>query len=248
MDRIICGIIFFVFSVMGHANTLNLFISGGPNFSKLSNESLVRISSNVTNKYRTKQTMNGQDFGGIGIAHVFEKKWLQSYQFSLGVAGYFINLGDVHGTEYPFINAGSYDTLNYTFHVKSSTVLLESRFFYSQYDWQPFVLIGIGSGWNRLSGYKEVPSDPSLSAAPASSGFSNHTHQGFAYELGVGLQHQLWEDAIHKMQYKGSIGYRYFNLGDGQLGPFSAQTSNDRLQMNNLYTQGIVLALDVSFY
>lgn len=207
----------------------------------------MQINDVVTNEYKTNKKTDWRGFWGVGIGHTFEKEWFSNYQFSLGIAGYGINLGQVQGVEYPFINDGQYDTLNYKFQAKSSTGMLESRLAYTQFNWQPIALIGIGKSWNRLSGYNEQPTDPFLSASPVSPGFNNQTKQAFAYELGVGLQRKFLDDTVHKIQYKGSVSYRYFNLGKGLLGSFPAQTSNDRLQIKNLYTQAILFSLDVSF-
>lgn len=238
--------IFLLAAFSSHAHQLTAFIAGGPNFSTLKNEKLVQINNFVTNSYQSTVKTDWEGFIGGGLEHSFEKKWWHS-NISLGIAGYGFNLGQVQGIEYPFINAGIFDTLNYSFKVKSFALLVESRLAYQQYAWQPFIIVGIGPAWNKAQNYQEAPTNPSLSAAPVSPVFRNNTKQAFAYELGLGIQHQLWEDKINHCRYLASLGYRYFNLGESKLGTFPAQTSPARLQINNLYTQGIVFSLSASF-
>lgn len=246
VKRIWYFIIFFVFSTITHADKLNLFILGGANVVNLKNTTMVQITDVVTNAYRTQPSTNWQGLWGVGLGHTFQRT--NVYQLSLNATGYFANLGNVQGLEYPFINDGVYDSLNYNFHAKSTALMFESRLAYTQFEWQPYALIGIGESWNRLSGYNETQIFSALSAAPVSPTFSSRTHNAFAYELGAGIQHQLFNDLVHKIQYKGGLGYQYFNLGKGELGHFPAQTATDRLHINRLTTQAIVLSLNVSLY
>ena len=125
--------------------------------------------------------------------------------------------------------------------------MIEPRISYTGHTWQPFLLAGIGEAWNHLKNYQEMPTSPSLSAVPLAFGFSDKTHQSFAYELGFGVQHRLFEDKTHKMSYGASAGYRYFNLGSGQLGVFPVQASLGSLGIKNINTQSIFLQLDASF-
>lgn len=235
-----------MFSFSGNANQISFFVSGGLNFSTLKNEPLVEINEVITNGYQTNAKTNWQGFWVIGTNHTFEKSWFSFYQLSLGVSGYFFALGQVTGTEFPFINEGLFDTLNYNFYAKSTSLMVEAKAIYSKYALKPYALIGIGPSWNRFYAYQEKPTDLFLSAAPAAR-FNNHTKQTFSYELGTGLEYLLWDDKQHHVQYYASAGYQYFNLDQGTLGHSAAQTSKDRLTVKNLYTQGIIFTLALSF-
>lgn len=234
-------------SLAGNANNVTVFLAGGPDFSTLKNQQLVQINPIVTNAYIPKKHTAWQGFVGGGVAHTLAQHWLPLSQWSLGVAGYFLSLGQVNGVEFPFINDGLYDSLNYKFHAKSTAAMVESRWIYEKHPWQPFVLAGLGNSWNRFSEYSEVPTDPALSATATSLGFDDHTKSSFAYEFGLGIQHSLWQDNMHHIEGKASLGYQYFNLGKGQLGSYPVQRSTDRLRVNNIYTQAIVLSLNVAF-
>lgn len=243
---LVSSCIFLILSNPGNTNQVSFFISGGPNFSTLKNNRLVEINEVITNSYHTKTQTNTQGFWAIGASHSFENSAFPSYQLSLGLAGYFFQLGHVKGTEYPFINAGLFDTLHYGFQAKSDALMVEAKALYAHYALKPYALIGIGPSWNKFSAYHEKPSDPALSASPTMP-FSDHTKQTFAYELGAGFQYVLWDDQRRHIQYHASAGYQYFNLDRGALGPSLAQTSTERIRVKNLYTQGVIFTLTASF-
>jgi hypothetical protein len=238
--------VFLICSSLGNTNQISFFVSGGPNFSTLKNNHLVEINEVITNAYQTQAQTNTQGFGAVGVSHTFENLVYPSYQLSLGLAGYFFQLGYVQGTEYPFINAGLFDTLHYSFQAKSNALMVEAKALYLHYALKPYALVGIGSSWNKFFAYHEKPSDPLLSASPMMP-FIDHTKQIFAYELGAGLQYLLWDDQRRHVQYHASTGYQYFNLDKGALDRSLAQTSPERLKVKNLYTQGIIFTLAASF-
>lgn len=229
-----------------YADKINFYISGGPTFTKLKNVNSVAINDFVVNNYITDPHTSWNELLGIGIAHTFEHVFNKPFDISLGITGYTINLGNVKGIEYPFANDGSFDTLNYKFAAQSNALMLESKLFYTHNKWKIFGLLGLGNAWNHLYDYNETPTDPSLSAASVPQVFSNNTNNAFAYEFGIGIQRQLFKDVKRNIRYAASIDYRYFNLGKGKLGSFSAQTTNERLRINNLYTQCILFSLNVS--
>lgn len=236
----------FILPSVLYADKLSLFIAGGPNFTRLGNTSFVTINPLVINGYQPAKNSNWQGFWGGGVRYTV-LTFLPQMQFSLGVAGYSFDLGEVKGIEYPFINAGFFDSLTYRFNVKNSLLMLESRLTYALENWQPFFLAGMGEAWNRLKNYQEVATNPAASATPLVPGFNDNTHHSFAYELGFGVGHCLFEDKTHQIQYLGSIAYRYFNLGRGQLGLLPLQSSLSHLEIKNIATQGIVFQVDVSF-
>ncbi|PJE17969.1 MULTISPECIES: outer membrane protein [Legionella] len=237
---------FLILPSLLHANNLTLFISGGPHFPKLNQEQLVRMNSWVSTDYQSYQKNHWKGFWGGGFNHSFEKI-SKRFNLSLGLAGYSLDLGPVQGKVYPFINGGFFDALDYRFNARNYSLMAESRLTYANCNWQPFLLAGVGQAWNRLKNYTEITANFASSATPLSPGFSNHRHHNFAYELGLGLQHPLFEDKLHKISYLASLGYRYFNLGKARLNYLPEQTPSSQLGINNLHTQSIVFSIDVSF-
>ncbi|MFC3907533.1 hypothetical protein ACFORL_00385 [Legionella dresdenensis] len=244
MKKLVLGLS--LFPSLLHADLFTAFIAGGLNVSRLDNEPYVALNSFVTNSYQTVKKNDWQGFWGVGISHAFTALTPQT-EFSLGIAGYSLRLGKVRGIEYPFINVGLFDPLTYRFQATSNVILAETRLLYQAYNWQPFILAGVGDTANRLKGYQEAPASITGSAVPQVPGFADNTRHNLAYELGFGVQHSLYEDKSRKINYSGSVGYRYFNLGSAVLGALPVQTSATRLQVRNMYTQGIVFTLNAAF-
>ena len=226
---------------------VNLFISGGATFSRNSNVATVRINDVVLNEYNTTVRTNWNPIWGAGISYPFNNVFGAPYSISAGVAGYLANLGKIRGIEHPFANGGSFDTLNYEFKTNSKALMIESRLAYTNNSWQPFVLLGVGSAWNNLNGYNEVPTVSKSSATPALP-FTAHTNISFAYELGLGVQREIYYDVVNSISYSASLDYRYINFGKGELGNSAIQTSGNRLYVSSLTTQGILLTLNTTFF
>ena len=233
-----------------YANNWDYSLSGGATFSRLVNPTIVQITPLVTNNYVTQFSTQTGPFIGLGVAHVcnnltYDDGMPLDFSYSLGVSGYYVHLGDVKGIQYPFVNGGSFDTLDYTFKVQSSVAMFESRFFYHWDEWRPYVFAGLGSAWNQFHDYRESPTIPELGAAPVPNAFGNHTKVSFSYELGLGIQHALY--ATEDLIFSFSVDYRYLNLGKGELGIFPGQAAGvSRLGVSNLNTQGVLLGLHLA--
>lgn len=229
------------------ANKINVFVSGGPTFSKLQNASSVKLNNFVTNYYHANTTTTWQGLYGIGVSRSFCGVFDRPITLTLGAAAYGIDFGKVRGVEHPFVDDGEFDTLNYRFSVASRALLAELRMGYNCYAWVPYALIGMGASWNHLSSYRESPTNPNLSAAPVIKAFRNNTLSSFAYELGIGVQRNLYEDCAHQIIYIAALDYRYVNFGKGKLGKMPPQTANTRLQISTIATQGLILSLQANF-
>jgi hypothetical protein len=229
-----------------YANKIDLLLMGGPSFSHISNDSHVNINQFMVNKYETDSRSQVEPVVGVGVAHIFDCLFKMPLSISIGLSGYYNDFSKIQGTEFPFINDGIYDSLNYQFHAESLAAMVESRLTYTSFDWQPYAIVGVGASWNRLYDYSETPTNPSESAASSPYPFPGHTNTGFAYELGVGMQKKIYLDLKYNMQYFLTLDYRYMNFGKGELGSSFAQTSNDRLHVSNLDTQALMLALKIT--
>lgn len=245
MKRILFAISLLLIPFACYANKFDIYLMGGPAVSKISNDNSVRINQYMVNKYNTDSRSQIQPVLGVGIAHTFVN-FNKPISLSLGLSGYYAYFGKIKGTEYPFANDGIFDSLNYQFNAQALSAMIESRLTYTQCDWQPYGIVGVGASWNRLYSYSETPTIPSESAAPSPYPFANHTNASFAYELGVGVQRQIYNDPSRQLQYFLSLEYRYMNFGKGELGPSSVQTSSNRLQVSNLDTQAVLLSLKVT--
>lgn len=247
MSRIQKGIfciISLLLAVSSEARPFEAKAMGGVNVSRLSNNRSVAVSFPVTNDYLTDETTQTGPLVGLGFARGFD---LESYRITVGASGYYLNLEYVSGLELPWINSGSYDTLNYHFHTSAGMLMFESRFIYTATAWQPYATVGIGPSWNRLYGYTEKPTNPSGSAAPVPIGFANNTMPSFAYQAGVGVQHQLFQRPNNRFEYLLAAEYRYIHMGRGELGPLPTQNTSDRIEVSPINTQAFILTFTTLF-
>jgi opacity protein-like surface antigen len=233
-------------SLVCQASMLDFYVAGGPTISKLSNENLVQINSSVTNAYDSDNNSSLGPLVGVGFGHTFDSIFNRPFNISVALMGYYSYYNDISGIEHPFVNVGQFDTLNYQFNAENYSAMLEFRLANTTYSWRPFLLLGLGEGWNRLFDYSETPTNPSGTAAPVPFGYQSKTTNAFAYEVGVGVQHDLYYDAKYKIQWLAALDYRYMNFGQAKLGGFPALTSGDTLQINHLTTQAIVVSLQAS--
>lgn len=137
-------------------------------------------------------------------------------------------LGDTSNTLY-----------NYRFNVNSIRLMAEAQLSWTIGNIVPFINGGIGSAWNRLSGYNEIPvASSGFVALPP---FQSHTNTNFAYQVGVGLGYgfNFAAPASAFKQERVSLGYRYANLGTasfktrGQVYPYPLNFG--KIQSNEIY-------------
>jgi hypothetical protein len=229
-----------------HANKFDIYLMSGPSFSNTFNDRYVQINQYEVNQYNASSNYLSRPILGLGIAHTYADFSIP-FRLSLGLSAYYTSFGTTKGTEYPFVNDGVYDSLNYRFDSQSITTMLETHLTYTSYSWQPYGIIGAGVAWNYLSGYSETPSVPTESAASSPYPFANHTNASFAYVLGLGVEKEIYKDTSHNIQYSLSSEYRYMSMGKGALGIQSMHHSTGSLQISNLNKKIILFALKASF-
>jgi opacity protein-like surface antigen len=232
-----------------HASNVDLFFAAGADFPRLYNRTPVMLNSIQTNDYAATRKSQTKFIGGAGFGHTFSNIGFSPLDISIGVAGYYNDFGYVKGTEYPFVNMGGFDKLNYRFDAASYTVMGEARLTYSDSIFHPYLMGGAGNAWNRLSNFRETPISASGSAVPVPATFPNKTKSEFAYEAGAGIQYILpYSNSYTAMPvyYSIDLGYRYLDLGKGELGGLPSQTSSERLTVFHMRTQAVLLALQAS--
>ena len=128
---------------------------------------------------------------------------------------------------------------NYKYHVNSTRLMFETQFTWMLLEkLAPFINIGIGPAWNRLSGYTENPVDSTgYVALPP---FQSHTHTNFAYQVGLGVGYAFnFSRCVSDYHERISLGYRYVNSGNtssgtrGAVYPYHLDTG--RLTSNEVY-------------
>lgn len=224
------------------------FVSGGMLMARLNNQPSLFIGSGQTNNYTTSERTTYNPLGGIGIGYAFyptDSDGNSHAKIVLGLSSYYLSFGKVKGINTPF--QGGFGTLNYQFSAQSFAVFGTTRFIFTDYSWHPFVSAGVGSSWNELYNYSEsVVTNPSPTS-PAT--MSAHTGNAFAYQLGLGVQHQIYLNTEDNVSCGLALSYNYFNLGSSKLGPYPpvTQSTSNRLGINDMTAHSLLFSIITSF-
>ncbi len=226
------------------------FVSGGMLMTRLNNQPSLYIGSGQINNYTTSERTTYNPLGGIGIGYAFyptDSDGNSHAKIVLGLSSYYLSLGKVKGINTLFQGDSGAGTLNYQFNAQSIAVFGTTRFVLTDYSWEPFLLAGVGSAWNELDNYSESivtnpsPTPPSMMSA--------HTDNAFAYQLGIGVQHQIYLNTEDNVSCGLALSYNYFNLGSSKLGPYPPvlQTSTNRLGINDMTAHSLLFSIVTSF-
>lgn len=243
MTRILIAF-FLLTSAIAYADRLTVYVTGGANFARLSNNSSIPLLPNVTNEYFTKKRTTINPVFGIGGGYIFNNIDYRPVDLMFSLAAYQVRFGAVKGLEFPFINSGVYNTFNYKYRIKSRVLMFETLLFYKVKKTQPFLLIGLGRSKNEFYNYNQLANIQSGTPAPASFLFRNNTEKkSYAYEVGFGLQREFFSDS--SSIWLASLEGRYFGLRTGRLGTALNQATNGRLAAN-LYSVAALISLRVT--
>lgn len=128
---------------------------------------------------------------------------------------------------------------NYHYNVRSTRAMAEAQFSWQIRKFAPFINVGIGSAWNRLSGYKENVATPDGYVVQPP--FQSKTAANFAYQVGAGVAYTFNfcgnDDFRHE---RISLGYRYVNAGNLSSGIRDADYPYD-LNAGDLKTNSVYL-------
>ena len=195
------------------------------------------LTNAVINRYVANRKNKLLILFGAGLGYQFHST--RPFTIALGAAFYHIEWGRYGGVVHPAFNLNPvFDALNYSYRVSSSLLWAEQYWIFGRKHWKPYLFLGLGITWNNTFDYMEVPVNPNSSAAPLAIPFRTRTQTYFSYGIGIGVKY-----LFSKYKTGISIGYRYINLGKGQLGTTPLQTTSVRLTTGRLYAHLIVFSL-----
>lgn len=231
------------FSHMLMANSWDVNVHMGSAHSKLSNSPTVTPVYGLTKSYTVDRRLQSTFFIGVGAEYVFDHLTKKTFELGLGVSAFYINLGDISGTEIPGTNIGLTDPLNYTMKANSKVIMFKPRLIYTANPVKPYVFVGLGYAQNTLNSFSE--SAPAGSFSLPSSLYANNTNNNLAYELGIGVQYAFLITKKNKLSF--NVEYRYLNLGNAKLGTSAGQTTSDSLAINSISTNIFNIGLSYQF-
>lgn len=104
----------------------------------------------------------------------------------------------------------------------------------------PYVSVGLGAAFNRVSGYSESPI-PSVNPARISPAYNSKTKTNFAYALGAGI------DVILNQHWWMTVGYEYLHLGTVNSNSGSGTWSNGSLNFGTFATNTAFVSVNYLF-
>lgn len=128
---------------------------------------------------------------------------------------------------------------HYSYDVNSTRLLAEIQLTWLWEKLSPFVNLGVGAAWNRMSGYTETVATPSgFIALPA---FRSKTNINFAYQAGLGVSTAFNFGCSQSpfLQERISLGYRFVNMGKTSFktrgSSYPYQLNTGLLSTNDVY-------------
>lgn len=126
---------------------------------------------------------------------------------------------------------------NYTYHYKiqhTHVAIKEKLLLDSGFILMPWVSGSVGIGFNHAQSFDNTSL---IFEALPNPNFASHTRSTFTYTLGAGVQKVL------NTHWQIGVGYEFADWGKSNLGRAYGQTLNTGLQLNHLYTNGVLLNL-----
>lgn len=194
----------------------------------------------ITDVYPLKHKQDNAPELGLNLGYEFSgNRWQPSFAFGLGVytnlhhytyQGWLVETaeGDPSSTLY-----------TYKYHVNSTRLMAEMQLSWDNLWVSPFVNVGVGPAWNRLSDYQEMAD--TNNGYPPLLPFADHSNVNFSYQVGCGVSKSfhLIHAPTNMLHERISVGYRYINLDStsfktrGSAYPYPLHTGT--LQANQVY-------------
>jgi opacity protein-like surface antigen len=220
--KIIFQTIVFLFSPTLFASTGHIYLAGSAGASwanfENSNPKIHYYDGLLSDAYPVDKNHETAAVFSVNGGYEFEGSCLIP-AIALGLGLYGTDNYEYEGQLIETAAGGSSSTLyNYKFNLKSQRLMAEAQF-----TWlfanklAPFINVGVGSAWNRMSDYTETSVNSTGYVTLPS--FESHTNTNFAYQVGLGMGYafNFSKDQSHYQHERISFGYRYVNLGDASF-------------------------------
>lgn len=124
---------------------------------------------------------------------------------------------------------------SYRYKIQHSHVAVKSKMLMDKGYWiTPWISGSLGVGFNAAHAFQNTPL---IYEAIVNPNFASHTQVAFTYTVGAGLQKVL------NQHWQVGVAYEFADWGQSRLGPAAEQTLNNGLELNHLYTDGILFNL-----
>lgn len=217
---------------MGPVQTHDPFVttlSLGPTWTKPGQTQTFFLAPEIEKTYvanKPSSTMiNGEIF--IGLSNVWTSMLTTQLGLAVNAAGNAALNGVIWDDADPI-----FDNYIYNYSLKHQSVSLEGKILADGGYWLiPWVKASIGVGFNQAYGFNNIPV---IFEAVPNSNFQNNTTTAFTYTAGAGVQKALNE------HWQVGVGYEFSDWGKSRLNPALGQTTGSGLELDHLYTNGVL--------
>jgi opacity protein-like surface antigen len=207
-------------------------LSVGPVWEQAGKTQSFYLTPEIEKTYAAHQSTNtladGELF--VGMQQILSK----SIQAQLGLALVATSDASLSGFIWddeiaPFANH------SYRYKIQHSHVAVKTKLLIDKGYWlTPWISGSLGIGFNTAHAFQNTPL---IYEAVVNPNFAAHTQIAFTYRVGAGVQKAL------NQHWQVGVGYEFADWGQSRLGPAAEQTLNNRIELNHLYTNGILFNL-----
>lgn len=204
-------------------------LSAGPVWASAGDTQTFYLIPEIEKTYVAQQSSNALASGELflGIQKALNPQWL----WQLGLAAAITGDAKLQGIIWDDADP-QFDNHSYQYKVNHSRLTLKGKLLLDNGYWaMPWVNAGLGLGFNRAHNFSNTPL---IFEALPNNNFADHTTTAFSYTLGAGVQKNISQN------WQVGVGYEFADWGKNSLNPAVDQTLNSGLNLNHLYTNGLL--------
>lgn len=205
-------------------------LSAGPAWATAGETQTFFLTPAIEKTYAAEKTSKVLGSGELflGGQKALNNSWLGQLGLALGLAGDAQAQGIIWDDANPEFN-----NLSYAYKIRHGRVAVKGKLLHDSGSWfTPWVSGSLGVGFNRAHDFTNTPLR--FEAVP-NSNFANKTKTAFTYTVGAGVQKTINE------HWQLGVGYEFADWGHSELGRAFGQSLNSGLQLDHLYTNGVLL-------
>lgn len=207
-------------------------VSIGPVWEDAGQTQTFYLAPNIIKTYAAARTthalVDGEVFAGI------QKELPRALLGQLGLAVAVTSNAKLSGTIWDDADS-TFNNYSYSYQIQHTHVAVNGKLLADRGYWfMPWVSGSLGVGFNDAHDFQNTPL---ISEAVTMPNFSSNTKTSFTYTLGAGIQKTL------NPHWQVGMGYEFADWGQSQLNRASGQALNSGLNLNHLYTNGVLFNL-----
>ncbi len=230
-----------IFSIPLYAGTMGEVLNStpwvtsfsiGPVWASPGSTQTLNLTPDIVKTYTanssTKTIADGEVFLGV------QKTLSPNIYTHFGIAGALTSPVKVAGNIWDDADS-TFNNYTYNYQVQHGHIGLKAKVFKDiSYSYKPWVSGSVGVGFNRAYGFNNT--NLIYEAIPQNN-FANNIQTSFTYTVGAGVQ------KILNQNWQMGMGYEFADWGKSQLSRAASQTINSGLNLNHLYTNGLIFNL-----